>query len=271
MRALALPGCGCRIAFQFGVLAALDARGETFDVAAGASSGSLAAAAFAAKKCASGPAIVRAMGGTPVFSRRWLRSERSPFGMSRIVRTALEEHLPEADILSSETELLVSTTRLRSLGARLASLALRRPFASIRGEATVHSSRARSNVHDLLIASCTFPPFYARLVRLDGDVHIDGGATDNTLVDVLAKRGATHVTVVTPHVGGLVYRGLGDTRRLLEPISGVELRVISPRQPLAIKSFDFDPARIDQALSMGWEERVIDGTTERQACSVSAY
>lgn len=271
MRALALPGCGCRIAFQFGVLEALEARGETFAVAAGASSGSLAAAAFVSGRSSHGPAIVRSMGGTPVFSRRWLRSERSPFGMSRIVRGALEEHLPEAAILSSETELLVSTTNLRALGARLAGVAARKPYAALLGEATIHSSRARSDLHDVLIASCTFPPFYARLVRLGGEVHVDGGATDNTLVGALVARGATHVTVITPHVGGLVYRGLGDARRALEPIEGVELRVISPREPLAIRSFDFDAARIDQALSMPWEERVLGGRTERQAEPRSAY
>ena len=260
MRALALPGCGCRIAFQFGVLAEFEARRESFAIAAGASSGSLAAAAFVSGRSGRGPAIVRSMGGTPVLSARWLRSERSPFGMSRIVRHALEEHLPQADIVSSETELLVSTTTLRSLGERLTDMAARRSFDSLRGEATLHSSRATSNIHDVLIASCTFPPFYARLVRLAGSVHIDGGATDNTLVDALVRRGATHITIVTPHVGGLVYRGLGDTRRTLDPIPGVELRVISPREPLQIRSFDFDPQRIDHALSMPWVATLIVGT-----------
>ena len=271
MRALALPGCGSRIAFQFGVLAELEARGESFAVAAGASSGSLAAAAFVSGKCARGPAIVRSMGGTPVFSARWLRSERSPFGMSRIVRGALEEHLPEADILSSDTELLVSTTHLRSLGERLLGLAVRRPFSSLRGQASLHSSRARANMHDVLIASCTFPPFYARLVRLDGQIHVDGGATDNTLVDALVRRGATHITIVTPHVGGLVYRGLGDSRRALDPIPGVELRIISPREPLKIRSFDFDRERIDHALGMPWEATLVDATNKRQPGRGPAY
>lgn len=248
MRALALPGCGCRGAFQFGVLAALEAAGERFDVAAGASSGSIAAAAFVAHKSARGPAIYRAMGGTPVVSARWLRSERSPFGMSRIVRRALEEHVPERDVLESDTELLVSTTDLSALRTRLVSLARGRGPGV--GAATIHSSRSTPRIHDLLLASCTFPPFYARLVRLGGRIHVDGGATDNALVDALVRRGATHITVVTPHPGGRVYRGLGDGPRPLDPIPGVELRIVSPARPLTIRSFDFDAARIEEALTM---------------------
>ena len=44
MRGLSLPGCGCRGAFQFAVMARLAAAGERFDMVAGASSGSICAA-----------------------------------------------------------------------------------------------------------------------------------------------------------------------------------------------------------------------------------
>jgi NTE family protein len=248
LRALSLPGCGCRGAFQFGVLERLGAAGESFDVAAGASSGSIAAAAYAAGRSADGPAIYRSLAGTAVFSPRWLLRERSFFGMSHIVRSALEEHLPERSIADSSVELLVSTTPLRELV---------RTLRGRRGRAVVHSSRERRDLHDVLLASCTFPPFYARVVRLDGEIHVDGGATDNHLVHELVRRGARHVTVVTPHPGGLVYTGIGQGPAALTPIPGVELRVISPVRRLSVRSFDFDPGRLAEALEMPHEERWI--------------
>jgi predicted patatin/cPLA2 family phospholipase len=245
VRALSLPGCGCRGAFQFAVLARLVSRGERFDLVGGASSGSITGAAYVAGKGEQGPDIYRTLLGTRFFSPRFLASERSPFGMSRIVREALERHIPEADIAAGEAELLVSTTPLRSLARRL----LRRT-PKIDDISVIHSSRRRRNIHDVILASCTFPPFYARLPKLDGEIHVDGGATDNTLFGELVSRGATHVTVITPHVAGTVYQ------RLFHPVGPprlpphVELRVIRPARPLRLRSFDFDPERLEEALSM---------------------
>src|SRR5271154_118664 len=110
MRGLSLPGCACRCAFQFAVLARLAARGERFDVVAGASSGSISAAAVVAGASARGPEIVKSMMSTPIVSTRYLRSERSPFGMGVIVRAILEGHLPEESLVDTEAELLVATT-----------------------------------------------------------------------------------------------------------------------------------------------------------------
>ncbi|MBL9022584.1 MAG: patatin-like phospholipase family protein [Myxococcales bacterium] len=244
MRALSLPGCGCRGAFQFAVLARLAAAGERFDLVGGASSGSLAGAAYVAGKSLDGPAIYRTLASTQVASPRWLASEKSPFGMSRIVLESLARHIPERDITSGEAELLVSTTRLVAF---LGSLASRRA-AGNRGAAVIHSSRERASFHDVLLASCTFPPFYARLPRIDGEIHVDGGATDNTLIEALVARGATHITVITPHAAGTVYRGLFQRVGAPAVPAHVELRVIRPARPLRLRSFDFDPVRLEEAL-----------------------
>lgn len=243
MRALSLPGCGCRGAFQVAVLARLVAAGETFDLVGGASSGSLTGAVFAAGKIAEGADMFRALASTPVVSPRWLATERSPFGMSRIVRGALERFVPERAIAEGP-ELLVATTRLAKLGRDLP----RGRLAALASALTIHSSRSRSDLHDVLLASCTFPPFYARLPRLDGEVHIDGGAADNTLVDALVARGATHVTVITPHASGLVYPGLFRPLGIPSVPPHVELRVVRPSRPLAVRSFDFNRARMEDAL-----------------------
>lgn len=260
MRALSLPGCGCRSAFQFAVLARLAALGERFDLVGGASSGSLAGAAYVAGRSPEGPSVYRALASTKVFSSRWLASERSPFGMSRIVLGALARYVPERDILAGEAELLVSTTPLSALVGRIVT---RRHDA--RG-AVIHSSRSRSTFHDVLLASCTFPPFYARLPRIDGAIHVDGGATDNTLLDALVARGATHVTVITPHAAGTVYRGLFQPLQAPIVPPHVELRVIRPARPLRLKSFDFDADRIEEALAMPQITTVWRGQASHRGC-----
>lgn len=252
IRALSLPGCGCRGAFQFAVLERLQRRGERFDVVAGASSGSIAAAAYVAGKSLDGPRLYRKLASTPVLSPRWLWSEKSPFGMSRIVREALEAYIPEADIARGEAELLLSTTRLVPFARNL----LARSPLDARGALVVHSSRSRRNLHDLILASCTFPPFYARLPRIDGQIHIDGGATDNTLVSALVAKGATELTIVTPHATGRVYEGLFREEGGPRVPPHVKVRVIHPTRPLRLKSFDFDPGRLEEALTMPHEEQV---------------
>ena len=113
MRALSLPGCACRGAFQFNVLSKLIARGERFDLVAGASSGSITGAAYVAGLAREGPDMWRSMAQTPVVSARYLRTERSPFGMSVILRDALRRFLPEDKLHRTDAELLVATTRAR--------------------------------------------------------------------------------------------------------------------------------------------------------------
>src|SRR5580700_7194150 len=95
MRALSLPGCACRGAFQFAVTARLAAAGERFDLVAGASSGSICGAVTVAGLAARGPDFARALSGAPIVSLRYLASERSPFGMRAILRDTLRANLPE--------------------------------------------------------------------------------------------------------------------------------------------------------------------------------
>jgi predicted acylesterase/phospholipase RssA len=286
MRALSLPGCGCRGAFQIAVLRRLARRGEHFDLVAGASSGSISGSAWVSGRAEVGPDLFRSMATTPVVSSRWLRSERSPFGMSAIVRDALERLLPEAEIAHSPIELLVATTRARALAhaawSRLrhgppheraptrahASSSSRlhrephdatRPYrgSTLRDALVVHSNRTRSDMHDVIIASCTIPGVYARLPVLDGEIHVDGGAADNTLLEALLARGADDLTIITPYVGGVVAQTLFDAERAPKVPRDVRLRIISPLRTLSLGRFDFDPRRLDEALSMPHVEEIV--------------
>lgn len=292
MRALSLPGCGCRGAFQIAVLRRLARRGEHFDLVAGASSGSISGSAWVSGRAEVGPDLFRSMATTPVVSSRWLRREKSPFGMSAIVRDALERLLPEADIAGSPIELLVATTRARALAhaawSRLrhgstsrsaahdehataraqptsASRLHREPHdaarahrgATLRDALVVHSNRTRSDMHDVIIASCTIPGVYARLPVLDGEIHVDGGAADNTLLEALLARGADDLTIITPYVGGVVAQTLFDAERAPKVPRDVRLRIISPLRTLSLGRFDFDPARLDEALTIPHVEEIV--------------
>jgi NTE family protein len=261
-------------------------RGERFDLVAGASSGSICGAVVVAGLATDGPAMFRSMASTPVVSSRYLRSEKSPFGMSLVVREALARFVPEKTITDSDIELLVSTTRARRLvesawsslraatlgrrsepGQPASSQAARSLFAApspvralaVAAEAlVVHSNRGRSDMHDVIVASCTIPGLYARLPVLDGEVHIDGGAADNTLLQALLERGATDITVVTPYMHGAVSATMFERERPPSVPAHVRLRLISPVRPIRLGRFDFDRDRLEEALEMPAIERVFE-------------
>jgi predicted acylesterase/phospholipase RssA len=286
-RALCLPGCGCRGAFQFGVVKSLWEAGERFDVVAGASSGSICGAVAVSGLAADGPSFFRSMSSTPIVSRRYLRSDGGPFGMASIVRDALVRYVPNDAIVASETELLVSTTRANRMlksaldvaTAKVRALPLGRkadppapsgaryPFAepspvhalAVRSESlVVHSNRTRADMHDVIVASCTIPGLYGKMVTIDGEVHVDGGAADNTLLGELLARGATDITVVTPYEGGAVSPTLFERERTITVPDHVRLRVISPARTIRLRHFDFDPERLEEALSMPWKVEVFE-------------
>ncbi|MFO0589163.1 MAG: patatin-like phospholipase family protein [Polyangiaceae bacterium] len=269
MRALSLPGCACRGAFQFAVMERLASQGEHFDLVAGASSGSICGAIVTAGLAKEGPDMWRSFMSTPVVSARYLLSERSPFGMSRILRDGLRRFVPTERLRRSRTELLVATTHARSFFSeavspllsragswreRFAPLARRMPRSLV-----VHSSRERhDDMHDIIAASCFIPVVYPRLVYIDGSLHIDGGAADNTLIDELIARGADDITMVTPYTEGRVASTLfaSETRPVVP--AHVRLRILCPERPLSQKRFDFAKGPLEEALGMPHKEIVVE-------------
>lgn len=261
-------------------MARLAAQGERFDLVAGASSGSVCAAVTVAGLAEEGPAMWRSMVSTPVVSARYLATERSVFGMSAILRSALDRYLPEDSLQGTHAELLVATTRARQFaqatratlgtlgalgtgGARTARATLETLGRRGRDALVVHSNRTRRDMHDVIVASCYIPIIYARVPRLDGEVHIDGGAADNTLIDELIARGADDITMVTPYPHGGVARTLFDPEQIPTVPPHVRLRLIYPIKRLAQKHFDFAPGPLEEALSMPHEIRVIERVSER--------
>ncbi len=275
LRALSLPGCACRGAFQFAVMARLAAAGERFDLVAGASSGSICGAVTVAGLAADGPAMWRAMARRPVVSTRYLRTERSVFGMSALLEEALTRFLPEERLQGTEAELLVATTRARPFALRgldrVAGLVRARPPSHRAPEALViHSNRARRDMHAVIAASCYIPVIYARPTRLDGEVHVDGGAADNTLLDALVARGADEITVVTPYAEGAVSRTMFDAERPPAAPPHVRLRLIYPERPLRQRRFDFAPGPLEEALAMPHRVRIVEPSSPRRSASPPA-
>jgi predicted acylesterase/phospholipase RssA len=253
VRALSLPGCACRGAFQFAVMARLAAAGERFDVVAGVSSGSVCAAVTVAGLAEDGPSMWRAFASRPIVSARYLGTERSVFGMNAILRDALCRFLPEERLRDTEAELLVATTRARRF-ALFAKDAL-----------AVHSNRTRNDLHNVIVASCYIPVIYAGVPWLDGEVHVDGGAVDNTLIDTLVARGATELTVVTPYLNGAVSRTMFSPELPPSVPPHVRLRLIYPERPLQQRRFDFAPGPLEEALTMPHCERIVEAARPRQA------
>jgi predicted acylesterase/phospholipase RssA len=250
-KALSLPGCGCRGAFQFAVMARLAAAGERFDLVAGASSGSICAAVNVAGLSADGPAMWRSLAQTPIVSTRYLKTEGSVFGMSAILREALRRYLPEEAIHAGEAELLVATTHARRFATRAP------------GALVVHSNRMRKDMHEIIVASCYIPVVYARVPRIDGEIHIDGGAADNTMIPALLARGADDITVVTPYVDGAVSETLFAAERPPRVPPHVRLRLISPAHTLSQRRFDFSPGPLEEALNAPHVIRIIEPETPR--------
>lgn len=246
MKALSLPGCACRGAFQFAVMQRLSKRGERFDLVAGASSGSICGAVTVAGMAGEGPSMWRSFMSTPVVSARYLRTEKSVFGMSVILRDALGRFLPEQLLHGTEAELLVATTRAK------------RFFMGGRDALVVHSNKMRRDMHDIIVASCYIPVVYARVPVIDGEVHIDGGAADNTLIDSLIERGAREITVVTPYPEGAVAQTLFAAEKAPHPRRNVRIRLIFPERRLSQKRFDFAPGPLEEALAMPHVERMVE-------------
>jgi predicted acylesterase/phospholipase RssA len=235
MIAIAFEGCACRAAFHAGVCAALAEGNIALDLASGASSGSLCAAAVAAGRGAQLPAMWRALAGRKVVSLRRLLWNRSPFDMSYLVRSALTEHLGTLDLRSCPTEALIVATRLSDLSR------------------IVYSSRHEPDLIDPLMGSCFFPLLYGRPVRVRTDWLLDGGAVDNLPIEILAERGATDIIAVISKADGRVNKTLLH-KRWLPSVRGARLHVIKPSRALPIGSWDFNVDRMNHAIDEGYQQ-----------------
>ena len=233
MIGIVFEGCACRAAFHAGVAEALVAAGVPIGITAGASSGSIIAAAMAAGHGAGMADLWERTSGRSIVSWRRALHNRSPFDMSTIVRDALRESLGDGDLRAAPLEALCTVTRRHDL------------------RSLVRSSRDEADFVTAVLGSCFFPVLYGRSVRLDGAIVIDGGVTDNLPVEALASRGAKDILAVTVRPDGMAFKSPRRTR--WKPrCDGARVHVIHPREELPLKSWDFDPDRLERALEEGY-------------------
>jgi NTE family protein len=232
VRAIAFEGCACRAAFHAGVAAGLAEAGLEFPLSAGASSGSLIAAGVAAGRARELPSVWTKLAGRSVVSIRRVFRNRSIFDMSTLVRSTLRDELGAADLREAPGEALVTATRLRDLGR------------------IVFSSREEPDLIEPLLGSCYFPVLYGRTVRVRGALLVDGGLIDNLPLEALAARGATEIVAVVTSPDGVALKH-PLKKRWRPSANGVPVRVIHPRAPLTLRSWDFDPTRVADAIAAG--------------------
>jgi len=234
MIAVVFEGCACRAAFHAGVAEVLVSEGVPIGITAGASSGSIVAAALAAGHGESMVDLWLRTSGRSIVSWRRALHNRSIFDMSSIVRDALRESLGDGDLRTAPLEALCTVTRLRDL----------RSF--------VRSSRSESDFVTAVLGSCFFPVLYGRSVRVAGELVIDGGITDNLPVAAVVARGATTVLAVVPSYDGTALaRPLKPRVRPEDVGNGARVITIKPARPLAVKSWDLDRERVSAAIDEG--------------------
>jgi len=235
MIGVVFEGCACRAAFHAGVAGALAEAGLPIAITAGASSGSIVAAALAAGRGRDVPALWEEVGGRSIVSWRRALANRSPFDMSTIVRTALRGALGDGDLRAAPIESLCTATRLRDF----------RPL--------VLSSRREPDFVEAVLGSCFFPLLYGRPVRLAGALVVDGGATDNLPVEALAARGATTILAVVAAADGTARKRPFAARHRPADAAppGTRVVTIHPRRPLAIQAWDLDRDRLRAAVAEG--------------------
>ncbi|HPH66728.1 MAG TPA: patatin-like phospholipase family protein [Kofleriaceae bacterium] len=238
--ALVFEGCGCRAAFYAGVAAELDAAGMRFPVAAGASSGSLCAAAVAAGHAANLPALWRDLAGRSVLSLQRAWHNRSIFDMSSIVRNGIVGLLGDGDMRNAPGEAIAAVTVMPRFTTEFLS------------------SRTEANMINVLLGSCFIPGIYGRWITHQAAtgrrrVLFDGGMRNNLPVEAATNAGATNIICVVSRPHPFANRHPFHRRWQPAPPPGAAARIhiIHPLAPLAVQSWDLDRTRVLAAIDAG--------------------
>ncbi len=221
------------MAFHVGVAGALSDGGLRADKVSGASSGSVIAGALAAGRGAELPQLFARFAGRSIVSVRRMLHNRSLFDMSHLVRSALTGTLGKGDLRSQPVEALVPVTRIPSMTT------------------AILSSHQEPNMVEVILGSCYIPVLYGRPIRLSVGWVLDGGWGDNLPLAPLAERGCDEIIAVVVSADGRARRTVSHNG--WEPsVEGARLHVIRPARPLAIRSWDLDADRAQQAIEDGY-------------------
>jgi predicted acylesterase/phospholipase RssA len=230
---IAFEGCACRAAFHVGALEWLSEHGFRAAAVAGASSGSLVAAAVAMNRHTELRAAWMDLVGSPVCDWRRLLRARWPFRMTEIVSGAAKRHFGDALMADTVVPLGITVTEWRNW----------------RFQQRLVTSRDRFRIAAVVQASCFFPGPYWQMVPLDGRPTFDGAWLGRVPVDVVETLGARKVIACSSNLEGRLLKGAIRPTDAAAPQA--DYRVLHPTEALALGPFDFDRTRSFEAFEIG--------------------
>ena len=231
---LVLAGGSCRCAFQVGVLQALAARGLRFDVVGAVSSGVWNATGVASGRIDALEEMWLGAAQFPVYSLRRFGFNKTPWNYLWIHHHFTRRLLDFDGLRDAPVEWVVGATRLRGL------------------KRAVFTNREPYDLFRVALASNAVPPIYPWPVKLGGHYYIDGGFSDNLIYEEVLARGCERVYLVVLAADGSLWKSPRDPRHRIPPHLSHRIRVIHPREPLAIGFNDLDPDRIRRAIKAGY-------------------
>ena len=230
---IAFEGCACRAAFHVGAIEWLDEQGFRPFAVAGASSGSLVAAAVATGPVGELRDAWMEVAGSAVCDWRRLRRGRWPFMMTEIVSGAARRRFADALMADTGIPLGIAVTVWERWRFR------RRLVTGC------HPHRIAAVVQ----ASCFLPGPYWQMVPLDGQPTFDGAWLARVPVDDVMALGAGKVIACSSNVDGRLLKGALRAIDVATPAA--DFRVLYPIEPLALGAFDFNVERSAAALAIG--------------------
>jgi predicted acylesterase/phospholipase RssA len=230
---IAFEGCACRAAFQVGAIEWLSEQGFQPAAAAGASSGSIVAAALALGRVGELREAWMEVAGSAVCEWRRVLRGRWPFLMTEIVGGAARRRFADALMADTNIPLGIPVTVWDDWRFRRQLFTAHHPL----------------RIAAVVQASCFFPGPYWRMVPLEGRPTFDGAWLARVPVDDVAALGARKVIACSSNIDGRLLRGA--IRPTDVPRPSADFRVLFPIEPLALGAFDFNEARSLEALAIG--------------------
>jgi NTE family protein len=230
---IAFEGCACRAAFHVGAIEWLDEQGFRPAAVAGASSGSIVAAALAMGRVDELRDAWMEVAGSAVCDWRRLLRARWPFMMTEIVSGAARRRFADAVMADTGIPLGIPVTVWDNWRFRRRLITGRHPH----------------RIAAVVQASCFLPGPYWQMVPLDRRPTFDGAWLARVPVDDVQTLGAGKVIACTSNLDGRLLKGA--IRPIDVPTPTADFRVLYPIEPLALGAFDFDLGRSEEALAIG--------------------
>ncbi len=227
--AVALEGCAGRAAFQIGVLDWLERRGIRPGAVAGASAGSIVAAAVAFGRLGELEDIWLGVAGSRVIRPERIFRLGWPLAMSDIVGNAMSRAFPGRMLTDALLPVSIPVTHCRPR--------LTRRFLTRLDPV---------DVTEAVLASCFVPGPYHRVIRIDGRPAFDGAWLLRTPVDA-ADNGQPVLAVVSNPEGHLKAGFFRPATRAWP----AGCRVLHPNRPLPVGPYDTDLERMRSTIAEG--------------------